>query len=1315
MKKQNKWLSIIFALVMIFTFFIPNMLNANTFSNSINESYVSAISIKETITGLEPFDSNDNAGNDSSPTNNVVRSFDSISYTLEYITELKTNTPISDAYLMIEFVLPCTKDVATFDMSTMTWLENPILTENNGQQILTGRRHLKNTSSSTAVPGAGTLSIGIKVQGAMNGFKFVPEFNLYMEGNTFNERKNIKSQEITVSAAPKYNIIVQRNNSLDYLSYFNFNNSTYSQTKIENSNHGRLQGYSIALQLYNDNSSKGMKGIEIPKGNIEFDLTFSEATTTNGGTDVTFTEGYTPILWDYSENTGTTKGKLGRNTFFKNNSNYSSFLAPYNKGNGNNSCYDGGSWNLTKTGINTYHVTISDYKFSPEFNFPKRYAEEPETTSREIAHIGYFSTGYIEVLCQFPDSVENITSMYLTVETSNLKATTASNQQGVEMVASDNKNVSTITLYPPGSIIRTIEFRYKNGGAWLQTPYTSRGDTSLFQGEVFTVCANGNHRHDYNIYSYDMLLKFDPTAFEFDKSQTYWNAFTAWGSGSVGTLTYFYAAKPDKTGWTSFEEMRDTKQEGLIYFTDIDELNAQGYICIGFLAEGRNSNLDGGVTIYGNLKVKENANINTTYAFINDFRIWFENIDFSYGDLQYNHSTNSYPKQNASDKYVLGYPEPAMVSYTTAANNYVKTEYDENGKIIVGTHSGGYSMGNTILVIGYRSQVQQQITTKDASGKIKTSYDMDANERTINFKIIPKAESAMTTGQSTTNLYVVETLPKDLTYNQGSSYWGNQNHEPEVTINANGTTTLKWTLPNVSINAILPEITFGCTIGKAGTNQDVQNNQVITPTVRIYGDKDNREAILINGNYAETAFSIIKLNAISISKTTSTPYISLGQNFNFTLKYANNSENAIPNSKIYDILPYKGDARGSDFEGFYKINSITINFTNAPKTFTDFTSNNYVVGYTTTQNIPTNNFNAINSINNWVTITNKSINTTNKTITYTGLPEGVTGLVFNMKLEGLEYIEITLSMAPTGPQEEGDMYINGFYQYGQGQTEQVHSNHVAVQVYGHLDVTKIWQDDRNIYNTRPSTLDITVYQNGNEYRDITLTPNNAMANNSDKWAQRIDNVPLFDIQGNPYIYEIEEDLADINQNFYFDAIYDQDNLTVTNIGIWVKNNEYPEYMIIVNKDIINKNNQIATADDFNKIKLNNNQEFQIVLKQLSRTIINNGTTLSETYSGYSGNEYHGIVTDNNQLIFRNIPAGKYEISENIIQYFEFIGIEKIENSEHATFTVENGKYYITLSGLYENDEYVEVNVTNKINDFRPYDKSPSKDNLFNIS
>ena len=215
----------------------------------------------------------------------------------------------------------------------------------------------------------------------------------------------------------------------------------------------------------------------------------------------------------------------------------------------------------------------------------------------------------------------------------------------------------------------------------------------------------------------------------------------------------------------------------------------------------------------------------------------------------------------------------------------------------------------------------------------------------------------------------------------------------------------------------------------------------------------------------------------------------------------------------------------------------------------------------------------------------------------------------------------------------------------------------------------------------------------------------------------MNDVPLTDAQGNPYNYTIQEESLSLTTSFYKAPVYSQDSLTVTNTGIWVYNNQNPEYVIIVNKDIINKNNQPATKEDFDKINLNteNDIKFQIVLKQLNRTNTNNGTNLSESYNGYSGNEYHGLVTDTNQLIFRNIPAGKYEVSENAIEYFEFIGIEKLNSSEHASFNFENGKYYITLSGIHENDENIEVNVTNKIESENHYSHKQFKENLFLIN
>ena len=1307
MKTKNKWISFIFAIAILLTFLIPPTLNAIS-ADSVNESYVSAITIKEIITGLAPFDNDNNPGNDNGPANNIVRSFDNINYTLEYITELKTNNPITDAYLCIEFILPYPKEIATFDMTTMAWMEDYILTESEGKQILTGKRYLQNNSEGNAIPGEGTLSVGIKVQAAPNGTKIKPEFKLYMEGNNASEAKSIISEEITVSAAPKYDLELKKQGYTDYLGYYDIDNGVHSKEKIDNGKFGRMQAYSLGLKLYNDNTSKGMKGIELPQGTIEFDLTLDEYKSAGNSGILTQQEGYTPYLWDYKENEYHRNGNLGRTMLWggESNTGQSTCAAPLNTGNTAQACYNGGSWTITKIDgtINKYHVIINNYSFSPDMVFPTRYCSDSSSTVRHGDNVGWFSAGFINVLCQFPEGVTDVTNVYLSVKADNFKSTSISGQTGID-VLNNNDYVSPITLYPPGSMSKNIQFNEKNYGKALALNWSERGDSSRLRQQLFCVLEQITIKSDYPMKSMDLLTKFDDEAFEVpaNTSDRYTLVRHCYASGTTGTYKLLYAAKPDKTGWNSDAEMIATTQEQLVYFTSIEELNNQGYTCVAYLYECRNWIAPVGIECVLNLQVKANAKTNNTYQVVSNAREWEYDIgNVSMTDFTYN---NGYALN--SEGYVQGYPTPSKYCYTPY---YTKTEYNTNGTIVTGTHAGGFVYGNTILIKEYNATISKKVTDLDKSGKLKTSYDMDANERTVNYEIWAEAKSEIQGG--TTNLYITDTLPKDLTYNQGSSFWNNESFEPAVTINSNGTTTLYWELRDVPVGQTLNPIKFNCTIGKAGTNQDVQNNQIITNTVKINADGDMRENLLRNGNVAEANITVIKLNAISISKSTSTPYISLGQNFDFILKYANNSENALPDSKIYDILPYKGDARGSNFEGFYKINSITINFTNAPKTFTDFINNNYSVDYTTTTNIPTNSFNDIIATIDWIEITTKTIDSENKTVTYTGIPENTTGLVFNMQLAGLEYVEILLNISPTGAQEEGDIYINGFYQYSNGQIEQVHSNHVAVQVYGHLDVTKIWQDDNNKYDTRPSSLDIQIFQNGNEYKNITLTPNNAVVNTLYKWYQRIDNVPLYDLQGNPYTYTIEEDITDINSNFYFDAIYDQKNLTVTNIGIWVKNNNYPEYMIIVNKDIINKNNQMATVDDFNKIKLNNNQEFQIVLKQLNRTIINNGTTLSESYNGYSGNEYHGIVTDANQLIFRNIPAGKYEISENIIQYFDFIGIEKIENSEHATFTVENGKYYITLSGLHENNEHVEVKVTNKIKDFRPYDKSPSQDNLF---
>ena len=52
-------------------------------STSSNQCYVLAYSIDKVIDGTVPFDADDKAGNDSSDSNGIVRSFDIINYTLK--------------------------------------------------------------------------------------------------------------------------------------------------------------------------------------------------------------------------------------------------------------------------------------------------------------------------------------------------------------------------------------------------------------------------------------------------------------------------------------------------------------------------------------------------------------------------------------------------------------------------------------------------------------------------------------------------------------------------------------------------------------------------------------------------------------------------------------------------------------------------------------------------------------------------------------------------------------------------------------------------------------------------------------------------------------------------------------------------------------------------------------------------------------------------------------------------------------------------------------------------------------------------------
>lgn len=274
-----------------------------------------------------------------------------------------------------------------------------------------------------------------------------------------------------------------------------------------------------------------------------------------------------------------------------------------------------------------------------------------------------------------------------------------------------------------------------------------------------------------------------------------------------------------------------------------------------------------------------------------------------------------------------------------------------------------------------------------------------------------------------------------------------------------------------------------------------------------------------------------------------------------------------------------------------------------------------------------------------------------------------------------------------------------------------------------ITITKIWNDRNNEYNTRPSSLKINVLQNSSVFSNVVMTSSNAIATDSNKWTITT-TVPERDQYRNILTYTIEEDTTNINLRYFYETpIYDQSKLTVTNTAQFIPttSNEHPEYKIIIHKDIVDKDNNIADSEDFEQVALdiNDTYNFAITLKELNRIVTNTGTSLVESYNGYSGKVFNGIVTNKGDLVFNlgDEGYGKYEISENLNQYFDFIDIEKLNdefNTSGASFSKENGKYYITLSGITGEFEQISVKVTNQIKPDRPYNKTEDKENLFKI-
>ena len=439
------------------------------------------------------------------------------------------------------------------------------------------------------------------------------------------------------------------------------------------------------------------------------------------------------------------------------------------------------------------------------------------------------------------------------------------------------------------------------------------------------------------------------------------------------------ALKPNEDGYD--EEMMRADADDLIWYDSMEELKEDGAQCVAVMMEVRNVSNDGTLGsdrsqmnhlhMFVHGKIKDDVEPGYVYAISSYSKGWTRGDvqklaaeKYTDGDvskltvwdyLRYTHYDFPSWSPNATNKMSeqwQTFPQPKCENnwrrstggYSqglNGANGYGtsrKSQINEDGTFQEG--NGGFYFIDCVYVVSYQTQVGIKVAQTLENGNTRNQYSMDAGQRAADFVITPSAvRSATDTGGSgeteavKTDITVKATLPKGLTYKEGSAYWKVSEYIPDKSAQTSGTikgtqiepvaevnpetgvTTLTWTLKDYELNGSkvdIPPIYFSCTVGDLDDPEnDVKNNEILKISADIYSKLEGETIHGTKyGNEANTSITISKQKALTIIKTADQTVMDLGDSLGFTMKVHNATENAAP-SVIADIMPANGIGQSS--------------------------------------------------------------------------------------------------------------------------------------------------------------------------------------------------------------------------------------------------------------------------------------------------------------------------------------------------------------------------------------------------------------------
>lgn len=1063
---------------------------------------VSRLRLTDRITGTAPFDKDNERGDDKDETNDIVRSYDTVTYDYEYtLTPDSTMDYYRRTRVGFRFELPYPADKVTFDAEKMGWVDHtpgyePKLTTETIDgivtQVYTCYRLLEPTSQSPTVnPGTGSIGLSVAVKGAPHGYRFHPTVKAWPAWDASNptntgthKRAEDTPKDVTVSAKLNLNVRMVNYGNVDR-GVFDFSSGA---ANAPNKDEGKVTGLGSGIALITEmrwpDRTKGLKGLEAPSGRITYRLRLSNqySDDTKTGTKHPMERRWQPLLYDYGH-IDNEDSKYGR-TFADIDLRYQ---APgvADHADGNDRVARGNTTITTTTGGQGTDVTVSfdgyDTSAFPIHNklngTHNKCSTDYMTSDCSTMQVGAIHTDVLQFVTPTSRDGRTVAQYYGNVDqTANITmddmGLTATGVSGDRLAtAEDNSNQastgddhagSAVTVRMPGTYSTRIRYTHWSNSMswndagtscdWTQPDY-GNGSDSLIQGSKLRLQIGHNiiiqSEGDAEVMGMG-LVKLDPNSIEpvDDHPDTQptipMNVFT-WGMRAAkrrNAIPYWYAVKKDGTNWKDYREQRDTKISGLDYYPTLNEAKRHGKI-VGMLFEDHNTVDPTGTSFNRTFtpivslpaRILDTARIGTVTPIVAETAYWTRNSLARTANLNADAPDTQW--QQCSDNLTTRLPEYANIvkpDLTYSGDTYRPATFDDNG-VYQGGDTADTLKGDSLYIAGETPHIAKQVEQTNEAGNTKTVYDLDKEQRAVDWKLTATADTSTTTdgGQYTTDYIITDTLPKGLTYVDGSMTVGGQysQHTPDkgtvtggtpvtptIVVNKDGATTM-----TIRVNGARADsgtqtvIHYSTTIGDASDpDHDVRNNDSFTNHATIQSKRNMAPPLAPKAQIADATIRVSRTRASALA-TRADPLLN---DINRPLGYRNMLGNFSKDEKTdpyaVDIMPYRG-LNQSNYHGDYALTGLTV------KAGAGASMNGVKVYFTTDQKWRNVDATKITreQVQQWTEATVNA--TTGKVTIPDGYSKPVAWAFTSPSLPANARYDFSLSIKPTG-NSASDMYVN---------------------------------------------------------------------------------------------------------------------------------------------------------------------------------------------------------------------------------------------------------------------------------------------------